>query len=167
MSHFYEEATCKSNTIEGLLYTPDPEKCEKGMLSDQPWPSRITSTALLCRWGWQSLKDMTSLGTDFETHAIWQGYIEDPAAKDFVARKACTITLSEEQGTRQSTLFMSLEISWGFLSRAVLRSLAGLKSRKKVSVWGFLWVRKVWFVFAQWTFAWEPSVKGGKRKEHR
>jgi hypothetical protein len=31
---------------------------------------------------------MTSLGTDFETHAIWQGYIEDPVAKDFVARKA-------------------------------------------------------------------------------
>jgi hypothetical protein len=31
---------------------------------------------------------MTSLGTDFETCAIWQGYIEDPAAKDFIARKA-------------------------------------------------------------------------------
>jgi hypothetical protein len=31
---------------------------------------------------------MTSLGTDFEMHAIWQGYIEDPAAKDFLARKA-------------------------------------------------------------------------------
>jgi hypothetical protein len=26
---------------------------------------------------------MMSLGTDFETHAIWQGYVEDPAAKDF------------------------------------------------------------------------------------
>ncbi len=37
---------------------------------------------------------MVSLGTDFETHAIWQGYVEDPAAKDFVARKACTIALS-------------------------------------------------------------------------
>ncbi len=45
------------------------------------------------------LKDMTSLGTDFETHAIWQGYVEDPAAKDFVARKACTITLSKARGT--------------------------------------------------------------------
>jgi hypothetical protein len=51
----------------------------------------------------------TSLGTDFEMHAIWQGYVEDPTAKDFVARKACTIALSEAWGTWQSTLFRSLE----------------------------------------------------------
>jgi hypothetical protein len=38
---------------------------------------------------------MTSLGTDFEMHAIWQGYIEDPAAKDFIERKACTIAMSK------------------------------------------------------------------------
>jgi hypothetical protein len=31
---------------------------------------------------------MTSFATDFEMHAIRQGYIEDLAAKDFVARKA-------------------------------------------------------------------------------
>ncbi len=36
---------------------------------------------------------MTSLGTDFETNAIRQGYIEYPAAKDFVVRKARTIIL--------------------------------------------------------------------------
>ncbi len=79
---------------------------------------------------------MMSLGTDFEMHAIWQGYVEDPAAKDFVARKARTIALSKAQelDNRQSTLFMSLEIPWGFHTRAVLRSLAGLMSRKKVSV---------------------------------
>jgi hypothetical protein len=46
---------------------------------------------------------MTSLGTDFEMHAIWQGYIEDPAAKDFVARKACTIALSKAQGSCHKT----------------------------------------------------------------
>jgi hypothetical protein len=40
---------------------------------------------------------MTSLGTDFEMHAIWQGYVADPAAKDFVARKAHTIALSKAQ----------------------------------------------------------------------
>ncbi len=50
---------------------------------------------------------MTSLGTDFEMHTIWQEYIEDLAAKDFVARKAHTTALSEEQGTQQSTLFTS------------------------------------------------------------
>jgi hypothetical protein len=80
---------------------------------------------------------MTSLGTDFETHAIWQGYVEDPATKDFVSRKARTVALSKAQGTRQTTLFMSLDIPWGFHTRAVLRSLAGLMSRKKVSVRGF------------------------------
>ena len=91
MSLFYKEATCKSSTIKGLLYAPEnPEECKKGTLSNLPRLSRVTSTALLSRWGQQSLKDMTSLGTDFETHAIWQGYVEDPAAKDFVARKACT-----------------------------------------------------------------------------
>ncbi len=42
---------------------------------------------------------MMSLATDFETHAIWQGYVEEPAAKNFVARKACTIALSGAQGT--------------------------------------------------------------------
>jgi hypothetical protein len=94
-SHFYKEATCESSTIEGLLYAPDPEKCKKGTLSDQPPLLRVTSTALLCHWGQQSLDDMMSLVTDFETHAIWQGYNEDPTAKDFVARNARTIALSK------------------------------------------------------------------------
>jgi hypothetical protein len=144
MSLFYEEATCESSTIKGLLYAPEnPEKCKKGMLSNQPRLLHVTYMALLSRWGRQSLEDMTSLGTDFETHAIWQGYVEDPAAKDFVARKACTIALSKARGIQQSTFFTSLEISWGFHTRAVLHSLAGLMSRKKVSVRGFLQVRKV------------------------
>jgi hypothetical protein len=116
MSLFYEEATCKSSTIKGLLYAPEnPEECKKGTLSNRPQLSHVTSTALLLsHWGQQLLEDMTSLETDFEMHAIWQGYVEDPAAKDFVARKACTIPLSNVQGTQQSTLFTSLEIPWGF-----------------------------------------------------
>ncbi len=39
-----------------------------------------------------------SLGTDFEKRANWQGYVEDPAAKEFVARKVCTIEGNEVQG---------------------------------------------------------------------
>ncbi len=138
-SLFYKEAACKSSTKRGLLYAPEnPEECKKRMLSDKPRLSHVTSMALLSRsWGQQPLKDMTSFGTDFETHAIWQGYVEDPATKVFVARKACTIALSKVQGTRQSTLFTSLYVPWGFLTHAVLRSLAGLMSRKKESVRGF------------------------------
>jgi hypothetical protein len=45
---------------------------------------------------------------------------------------------------------------------AVLRSLAGLMSHEKVSVRGFLWVRKVWFTFAQQTFA--PETFGKRQK---
>jgi hypothetical protein len=41
---------------------------------------------------------MKSLGTDFEAYAIWQGYFEEPAAEDFVARKAHTIILSKARG---------------------------------------------------------------------
>jgi hypothetical protein len=118
--------------------------------------------ALLSHWGRQLLNEMTSFGTVFKMHAIWQGYVEDPAAKDFVARPACTIALSKAQGTWQSTLFTSLEIPWGFLTQAVLRSFAGLMSRKKVSVWGFLWIRKVWFAFAQQMFA--PETFGKRQK---
>jgi hypothetical protein len=46
---------------------------------------------------------MMSFVTDFETHAIWQGYVEDPTAKDFVARKARTIALSKAQGSCHKT----------------------------------------------------------------
>jgi hypothetical protein len=42
---------------------------------------------------------MMSLGTDFEMHAKWQGSIEEPAVKDFVARKVHTIELNKVQGT--------------------------------------------------------------------
>jgi hypothetical protein len=104
---------------------------------------------------------MTSLGTDFEMHAIWQGYIEDPAAKVFVARKACTIALCKAQGLwNQPNSRVGNPL--GIPSRTVLHSLAGLMSCKKVSVQGFLWVRKVWFTFAQWMFA--PEIFSKRQK---
>ncbi len=103
MSLFYKEATCKSSTKKGLLYKPDPEKHKKGMLSDQPRLSRLMSMVLLCYWGRQLIKEMMSLGTDFEMHAIWLGYAEESAAKDFVARKARTIALSKAQGSCHRT----------------------------------------------------------------
>jgi hypothetical protein len=46
---------------------------------------------------------MTSFVTDFKMHDIWQGYIEDPAAKGFVARKARTIALSKARGSCHKT----------------------------------------------------------------
>ncbi len=64
----------------------------------------------LCCWGQQSLDDMTSLATDFEMHAIWQEYVEELNAKDFVARKACTIALSELQGTHWNVIKCKLRL---------------------------------------------------------
>jgi hypothetical protein len=42
---------------------------------------------------------MTFLRTDFEKRAKWQGSVEEPAVKDFVARKVRTIEWNEVQGT--------------------------------------------------------------------
>ena len=80
---------------------------------------------------------MTYLGTDFETHAIWQGYVEDPAAKDFVARKARTIALTEQSANNQpySRVWKSLGDSIPELYCIASR---GIMSREKVSVRGFL-----------------------------
>ncbi len=74
----------------------DQDGRKKGTLSSQPWLTCVTPTALLGSWVLQPIKDMTSLGTDFETHANWQGYVEVPAVKDFVARK---VRLSKMQWT--------------------------------------------------------------------
>jgi hypothetical protein len=42
---------------------------------------------------------MMSLRTDFEMNAKWQRPVEEPAAKDFGARKVRTIKLNKVQGT--------------------------------------------------------------------
>jgi hypothetical protein len=83
-------------------YDKDPEGRKKGMLSDHPQLTCITPTALLGSWVLQPIEDVTSLGTDFEMHANWQGYGEVPAVKDFIARKVRTIALSKVQGTHWS-----------------------------------------------------------------
>ncbi len=55
----------------------------------------------------------------------------------FWSKEGPHYALSKAWGTQQSTLFMSLEIPWGFHTRAVLRSLARPRSCKKVSVQEF------------------------------
>jgi hypothetical protein len=48
---------------------------------------RVTPTALLSSWEQELIKDMTSLGIDFETHVNWQGYIDEPTGKDFCSKE--------------------------------------------------------------------------------
>ncbi len=102
-----------------------------------------------------------SLGTDFETHAIWQGTLRIPLQRIFVARKARTIALSKVQGTQQSTLFRSLKIPWGSIPKLYCIALWGLCHTRKCQFKDF-WVRKVWFAFAQQTLA---SETFGKRQK--
>jgi hypothetical protein len=77
----------------------DQDDCKKGTLSNQPQLMRVTPTALLGSWVLQPIKDVTSLGTDYERHAKWQEYVEESAAKDFVVGKVGTIELNKVQGT--------------------------------------------------------------------
>jgi hypothetical protein len=60
-----------------------------------------------------------SLGTDFERHAKWQKYVEEPAAKDFVARKVRTIAWSQVQGTHWNVIKCQERL--GNHSEAVIR----------------------------------------------
>jgi hypothetical protein len=70
----------------------------KGTLSNQPQLTCVTPTAFLYSWVLQPIKGMTSIVTDFEKHAKWQGCVEEPAAKNFAVRKVSTIEWNERQG---------------------------------------------------------------------
>jgi hypothetical protein len=106
----------------------DQDGCKNGTLIDQPQLTRVTPTAFLGSWVLQPIEDMTFLGTDFETHANWQGYIWEPAAKDFVARKVCTITWNEVQGTQWNAIKCQ-ERLWNHPEAVVRQATINLNSR--------------------------------------
>ncbi len=68
----------KSSTIKGLLYAPDPDKREKGTLSDQPQLLPVTSTALLCCWGRSPSKIWHSLGLTLRRMPYGRGTLRIP-----------------------------------------------------------------------------------------
>jgi hypothetical protein len=78
----------------------------------------VTPTALLGSWGCQPIKDVPSLGTDFETPANWQGYVEEPTAKDFIKRKAHTLALSKAWGTHWKVI--KCKERMGIIQKAVI-----------------------------------------------
>jgi hypothetical protein len=69
------------------------------MLRNQPRLMRVTPTVLLVSWVLQPIEGVMSLGTDFKKRAIWQRSVEEPTAKDFLARKVHTIEWNKVQGT--------------------------------------------------------------------
>jgi hypothetical protein len=77
---------------------------------------------------------MMSLGTDFEKRANWQGFVEEPAAKDFLARKVRTVELTKVQGTSWNAIKCKEHLR--SCSEAVIRqAIINLYSR----VWKSLW----------------------------
>ncbi len=98
-------------------------------------------------------------------HYRFKQIMRNPLEHDQVQRALGKFFRSCLRTSNNQPWFTSLEIPWGFLAWAVLCSLAGLMSRKKVPAWGFLCVRKVWFAFAQWTFV--PKTFSKRRKGKR
>jgi hypothetical protein len=112
---------------------------------------------------------MTSFMTDFETHAIWHGYIEDPAAKDFVARKTHTIALSKAQGSCHKTsnnqpysqVWKSLEDS---IPKLYCVAWLGLGRARKCQFKDFVRKKVMNHVQSNGRLHQKPLAKGGKGK---
>jgi hypothetical protein len=135
MSLFFEEATCKSSTINGLLYVHE---------------------LLIVAWRCDVPRDW-----------LWDAYLMagvrwGSRCEGFCSKEGPHYCFMQSVRKMIINLIHELEITLGIPSGAVLRSLVGLMSWEEVSVWGFLWVRKVWFAFAQWTFA--PETFGKRQK---
>jgi hypothetical protein len=77
---------------------------KKRTLRDLPRLTCITPTVHLGSWGQEPIKDMMSLRTDFEMHAYWQGYAEEPTAKGFTTRKARVIASGKARGTHWNVI---------------------------------------------------------------
>ncbi len=111
---------------------------------------------------------MTSFATDFETHAIWQGYVQDPATKDFVVRKARTIALSKAQGSCHKTSNnQPYSQIWKSLGDSIpeLYCIAwlGLGHARKCHFKDFSEKERYELCSVQWTFA--PETFGKRRKK--
>ncbi len=98
--HFLRSPTKSTSSVSASRLRSDSSSWERasgtqknkltareGTLSNQPQLTRVTPTALLVSWVLQPIEGVTSLGTDFEKCAIWQGSVEEPAAKDFCSKE--------------------------------------------------------------------------------
>ncbi len=115
---------------------------------------------------------MTSFVADFEMHAIWQGYVEDPAAKDFVARKARTIALSKVQGSCHKTSNnQPYSRVWKSIGNSIPKlycvAWLGLGHARKCQFEDFCEKERYESCSVQWTFAPETFGKRQKREIHR
>jgi hypothetical protein len=100
-------------------------------------------------------------------HAIWQGYVEDPAAKDFVARKARTIAMSKAQGSCHKTSNNeTYSRVWKSLGDSIPKlycvAWKGLSHARECQFKDFCEKERYDLRSVQWTFA--PETFGKRRK---
>ncbi len=103
---FYEEAICEGSTGKGLPYAAKAVPAKDYFthltltitLSDQPQLSRVSSMVLLCCWGRSCSKIWHPLWLTLRCMP-YGGVRWGSCCEAFVARKACTIVLSEAQGS--------------------------------------------------------------------
>jgi hypothetical protein len=112
---------------------------------------------------------MTSFVTDFETHAIWRRYVEGPAAKDFVARKAHTLALSKAQGSCHITSNNQPIHEFGYPFGDSIPGLycvawLGLNHVRKCQFEDFCEKERYESCSVQWTFTQETFGKRQKRE---
>ncbi len=95
-----------SSWEKNLRNLEELEDRKKGTLSNQPWLTRVTPTALLGSWVLHDSRSKvwSPSGLTLRSKTKWQGSNEEPGAKDFVARKVCTIKLNEVQRTYSNTI---------------------------------------------------------------
>ncbi len=186
MSFFYKEATCKSSTIKGLLYAPDPEKerdaewsaptivrhihsasVPLGMTVDQrydvpkDWLWDACHIAVV-RWGFRC-KGFCSKECP---HYCSEQSARNPLEHDQVQKALCKLSRSCLRTSNNQPWFTILKIPRGFLAQALLCWLSrGLCHARKCQLEDIVWEEKVWFAFAQRTFA--PETFGKRRKGER
>ncbi len=111
---FFKETTCKSSTVKGLLYTAKAVSSKDYFMHltlKNVKKGRWVISPNYCAshpWHYCAVEDVVAQRYDVLWDWLWDachmaGYVEDPAAKDFVARKARTITLSKAQGSCHKT----------------------------------------------------------------
>ncbi len=175
---FYKEATCKGSTVKGLPY---PAKAAPSM--DYFMHLTLTNARKGCwaispdyrashSWRFCAVGDVVAQRYDVLCDWLWDaghmaGVRWGSRIERFCSEEGPHYCLEQSArklswNKRQSTLFTSVEIPWGFHTWAVLRSLARPRLCKKVSVQVFCEKERYDLCSVQRTFA--PETFGKRRK---
>ncbi len=99
-------------------------------------------------------------------HYFFEQSTRNPLERDQVQRASGKLSRSCLRSNDNQPWLTSLEIPWGFLAQALLHWLSGgLCHARKCQLKDIVWEKRVWFAFAQRTFA--PETFGERWKGDR